>query len=711
MSKKLRVLIVEDSEDDAELVLRELRSGGYEPLSERIDTHTAMADALKKKTWDVIITDYSMPHFNGLQALKLLRSSALDIPCIIVSGKIGEDTAVQLMKAGANDYVMKGNLKRLASAIERELGDAKVRRERKRAEEELRQSEEKHRTLVENLPQKIFLKDENSVYISCNENYAEDLKIKAEEIAGKTDYDFYPKGLAEQYRQDDKRIIETCRIEEFEEKYVQDGRESWVHTTKAPVKDEKGNVIGLIGIFWDITERKWAEKKLQESEKKHRAVVEMASDVIIIIQDGIIRFANPRVTNMLGYETGEIEGMEYVSFIPPENLGPTLERYQKRMAGEKLPEIYATELLHKSGRKISVETSGNVIEYAGKPADLVTIRDITERKQAEEAIKESEERYRTLFESSAEGILFADLETQQFQYANPAICRMLGYTEEELRTMDVTAIHPKENLPSVLAEFEAQARGDKILAPELPCLRKDGTILYADVNAFSITIGGRRFNAGFFRDVTERRLSQEKLEKSYESVKKTLNDAINTMVKIVEMRDPYTSGHQQKVADLATAIAREMKLEDTQIDQLRTAAIIHDIGKMYVPSDLLNKPGKLADMELGLIKTHAQSGYDVVKGMDFPGNIAKAVLQHHERLDGSGYPNNLKGEDTLLEAKILAVADVVEAMASHRPYRPALGIDKALEEISKNRGRLYDPDVADACLKLFNSGKFKFKSV
>jgi HD-GYP domain-containing protein (c-di-GMP phosphodiesterase class II) len=151
-----------------------------------------------------------------------------------------------------------------------------------------------------------------------------------------------------------------------------------------------------------------------------------------------------------------------------------------------------------------------------------------------------------------------------------------------------------------------------------------------------------------------------------------------------------------------------MKLEDTRIDQLRTAALIHDMGKIYIPSDILSKPGKLADMEFNLIKTHSQNGYDIVKGMDFPGVVAEAVLQHHERLDGSGYPNRLKSEDTLLEAKILAVADVIEAMASHRPYRQALGIDKALEEISQNRGKLYDPDVVDTCLELFSSGKFEF---
>jgi len=212
-------------------------------------------------------------------------------------------------------------------------------------------------------------------------------------------------------------------------------------------------------------------------------------------------------------------------------------------------------------------------------------------------------------------------------------------------------------------------------------------------------------------DITERKLSEEKLLKSYESLKKTLNDAIDTMVKIVETRDPYTAGHQQRVAELATAIAREMKLEDTRIDQLRMAAVIHDIGKMYVPSDILSKPGELLDVEFSLIKAHPQYGYDIVKGMDFPCSVAQAVLQHHERLDGSGYPQSLKGEDIILEAKILAVADVIEAMSSHRPYRPALGIDKALEEISKNKGNLYDPDVVDACLELYKSGRFEFKPV
>jgi putative nucleotidyltransferase with HDIG domain/PAS domain S-box-containing protein len=200
------------------------------------------------------------------------------------------------------------------------------------------------------------------------------------------------------------------------------------------------------------------------------------------------------------------------------------------------------------------------------------------------------------------------------------------------------------------------------------------------------------------------------LEQSHASLKKTLDDAIKTMVKIGEMRDPYTAGHQYKVANLATAIAREMKLEETRVDNLSTAAVVHDIGKIYVPSDILSRPGKLTDIEFSLIKTHAQASYDIVKSMDFPDVILQTVLQHHERLDGSGYPNRLKGEDIVMEAKILAVADVVEAMASYRPYRAALGIDSALEEITKNKNKLYDPDAVDACVRLFREKAFALKT-
>jgi putative nucleotidyltransferase with HDIG domain len=208
--------------------------------------------------------------------------------------------------------------------------------------------------------------------------------------------------------------------------------------------------------------------------------------------------------------------------------------------------------------------------------------------------------------------------------------------------------------------------------------------------------------------VTKRKAEEER-EAAYETLDKALNDSIAAMSKMVEIRDPYTAGHQTKVADLSVAIARVLKLPDDQVKYLRIAALIHDIGKIHIPSDILNKPGKLRDMEWELIRIHAQGSYDILKNIEFPWPIAQIALQHHERMDGSGYPKGLSGDQILLEAKILAVADVVDAMSSDRPYRPALGIEKALEEISQNKGVLYDPDIVDACLKLFNKNGYKIE--
>ena len=198
------------------------------------------------------------------------------------------------------------------------------------------------------------------------------------------------------------------------------------------------------------------------------------------------------------------------------------------------------------------------------------------------------------------------------------------------------------------------------------------------------------------RDVAEMSLCQ-----TLESLRKAIQTTIQVMVSAVEVRDPYTSGHQLRVANLAHAIATEMGLPQEKIDGIRMAGSIHDIGKLSIPAELLSKPTKLTEIEFSLIKEHSRKGYEMLKDVESPWPLAEIVYQHHERMDGSGYPRNLKGDDIFIEARILAVADVVEAMASHRPYRPALGIDAALEEIVKNKGILYDNAVADACLKLF----------
>jgi len=196
-------------------------------------------------------------------------------------------------------------------------------------------------------------------------------------------------------------------------------------------------------------------------------------------------------------------------------------------------------------------------------------------------------------------------------------------------------------------------------------------------------------------------------EQNLEGLLKVLNGTVEAIAALYEKRDPYTAGHQRRVAQLACAIAREMGLPAKQVYGIHIIGVVHDIGKIAVPGDILSKPGKLTTEELGIIKTHPQVAYDVLKNIDFPWPVAETILQHHERLDGSGYPGGISGEDIILEARILCVADVVESMVSHRPYRPALGVEKALREIVRNKGILYDPMVADACSKLSSNGGFK----
>ncbi len=202
---------------------------------------------------------------------------------------------------------------------------------------------------------------------------------------------------------------------------------------------------------------------------------------------------------------------------------------------------------------------------------------------------------------------------------------------------------------------------------------------------------------------------QADIEQNMLRLRKALRGTILALSKTVEKRDPYTFGHQQRVGDLARAIAKEMGLSEDVIGGLRLAGIIHDLGKIHVPVDILCKPGKLTKDEFSIVKTHSQVGYDILKDIEFPWPIATIVHQHHEYINGSGYPKGLSGDEILIESKIICVADVVESVSSHRPYRPALGTDKALEIITENSGILFDIDVVNTCLKLFKEKDFKLK--
>ena len=486
-------------------------------------------------------------------------------------------------------------------------------------------------------------------------------------------------------------------------------------------RNNKGEVNGFKCVRRDISERRQMEEELRESEARFRDMASLLPQVIFEADEkGKFTFVNRQGLEIFGYSAAEAAGMNVLETIIPQDRSRAMENIADRMKGLNSPPNEYTAI-RKDGSTFPVTIYASPIvcnsRYAGMRGILI---DVTERKQTEEMLRESEAKYRLLAENARDNIWTMDMNLR-FTYMSPSVLQVRGYTVEEVMAQSLEEVFTPSSLEIAVKAFEEElaleSMGPKGLSRmrtlELEHICKDGSTVWVEINTSFLrdTDGHPIGILGVSRDIAERKLNEEKLAKSYKSLKKTLNDAIETMVKIVEMRDPYTAGHQRKVADLATAIAKEMKLEDDEIDQLKMAAIIHDIGKIYVPSDILNKPGKLSEIELQLIKSHSQYGHDIVKGMNCPRSVSQAILQHHERLDGSGYPNRLKGEDTILAAKILAVADVVEAIASHRPYRPARGVHIAMEEISKNTGKLYDPDVVDACLKLFTSGKFEFKPV
>jgi len=332
------------------------------------------------------------------------------------------------------------------------------------------------------------------------------------------------------------------------------------------------------------------------------------------------------------------------------------------------------------------------------------------------ALEESEARLRAIFEA-AEHVSFIMIDhtasKDRILEFSPGAELMLGYHRREVIGQSPSVLHLPGDLilpPQLEDPLREKERG---FTRELTLTRKYGETLPTLFTTYPIFNGNGHITGTLIVsvDISERKKAERELQNSMERWRMALEGSIHAMALAVEMRDPYTAGHQQRVADLAGAIAEEMGLAENRIYGLRMGGVIHDIGKIAIPAEILTKPGRLTNTEFDLIKTHSKVGYDILKNIEFPWPIAQIVLQHHERMDRSGYPVGLSGEQILLEAKILGVADVVEAMASHRPYRPALGIEAALEEVSRNRGILYDGEVVDACLKLFREKHFELSSL
>jgi len=320
----------------------------------------------------------------------------------------------------------------------------------------------------------------------------------------------------------------------------------------------------------------------------------------------------------------------------------------------------------------------------------------------------NEKIYRYLVEKANDGI--AILQDSKFKYVNSRLLNIIGYTSKEILRLPFQVLFPTGCFEDIRDRYNRRMAGEDVpAASETRLKHKSGKIVHVELNTGLIPFNGKTSDFVIVRDITQRKQYEEELHQTLEKLRQAMGATIQAITLTVEMRDPYTAGHQRRVSDLARSIATLLQLSKDKIDAIRMAASIHDLGKISIPSEILSKPGRLNETEFSLIKTHPQIGYDILKKIDFPWPIAQIVLQHHERLDGSGYPQRLKGNEIMYEAKILGVADVVEAMSSHRPYRSALELWKAFDEIRQNRTILYAPEVVDSCLKLFQEKGYELK--
>jgi len=546
--------------------------------------------------------------------------------------------------------------------------------------------------------------------VNASRSFYKFFKVVPEETVGQLIYDL---GNKQWDIPKLRELLETILPEkatfddyEVEHDFATIGRRTMLLNARQIQRESGKERIILLSIE-DITERKQQEDLLTESEERYRRVFETASDGIVLLEkrEGKITHVNPASEKMLGYNKKE-------------SIGNTLQDIGISLDMEDFQTIMQT--LNKNGiinyKDVQVKTKfGQYIAtdiYLVDRARLAqcNIRDITERKQQEEELLRTNALLSSIVENIPDMIFLKDSKELRFVRFNRAGENLLGYSREELLGKSDYDLFPKEQ-----AELFAQKDRDALNRKELVDIaeepiqtRKRGErILHTKKVPILNEDGKPEYLLGISEDITERKLAEAKLLETLSSLKKAVDTTIQVMISAIEVRDPYTAGHQNRSADLAGAIAAEMGLDQLKIDGIKMAGSIHDIGKLSVPSEILSKPTKLTNLEFSLIKEHSRIGYEILRVVESLWPLADIVYQHHERMDGSGYPRNLKGDEIIMDARIMAVADVVEAMASHRPYRSALGIDAALEEVEKNKGILYDETVAVACLKLFREKDYK----
>jgi len=583
---------------------------------------------------------------------------------------------------------------------------------RKEAEEALRESEERYRSLFEESQEAIFITDQKGEFVEVNKAALDLFGYTREEISKASFKELYvdPKDRVRFQRE---AKAKGC-VKDFEVNLKKKDGTVMTCLLLVTAKRNKGcEIVGYQGIIRDITRTRATEEALRESEEKYRQLLNHAPAGIYEVDFLKRTFVsvNDVMCEYTGYTKEELLSLSPFEILTKESKTHFMERMTKVLSGEKVPETVEFKIKGKNDREFWVLLNTKLVYENDFPKGATAVvHDITERKIAEEALRRSEEKYRLLVDNANDGIFIA--QNGRIKFPNPKTIKILGYTVDELakiRYLDL--VHPDDRVIIHQAKEKRAANRETASIYSVRVTNKTGRQVWAQISSVPIYWDDRPATLNFVRDITFQKTAEDELRQTVEKLRKVTGATVQAMAQTVEVRDPYTAGHQRRVSKIAGAIATEMGLSSGMVEGIRMAGNIHDVGKISVPAEILSKPGILTDIQFELIKAHPKTGYEILKGIEFPWDIAQIVLQHHERMDGSGYPQGLCDDDIFLEARILGVADVVEAMVSHRPYRPALGVPKALDEISSKKGLAYDAHVVEAFEKTLRAGHLQLENI
>ncbi len=489
------------------------------------------------------------------------------------------------------------------------------------------------------------------------------------------------------------------------------GKSKWIHQNNVLVKNTSGEPIAIEGIVSDVTEQKEHLNHINQEKKKAQRYLDIVGSMIVALDNqGCITLFNQKTSQVLGYSVKEADGLNWFdNFIPEKSVDEIKEVFNQLISGKlQGVEFHENTVLTKDGQERIIAWHNSILYDKGGTISgiLSSGEDITDKKKIETELLLKN----LAFENSINAICISD-KNLIITHINEALVSTWHFdTIDNAIGIKISAlIKDKEESDHIIHALNTFGMWEG----EFIALRQDGTTFNAYALATTISNNSGKI-IGYqssMIDITERKTYEKQLKHSESILKESLTGTISSVAKAIEIRDPYTAGHQQRVAQLSDAIASEMNLTPSQIEGVRLGAIIHDIGKIKLPAEILSKPGRLTELEYNLIKGHTDAGHEILSSVEFLWPIANIAYQHHERLNGSGYPQGLKSDEICIEAKIVAVADVVEAISSDRPYRPGLGIDTALEEIEKNMGILYDETASKTCLKLFREKGFTFTPV